>query len=122
LVDTNLRQDQINQEISNDFRKKQAALASIRPVLRDGRIGLRINADGDHSPVPEVPRVATRIVEGAAYAVPDRSESSLSQDCERLRMDALLTTWMVLEFQKWHDLQKSAWQQQWLDQGQQGSP
>lgn len=101
VFDTNLRQDQINQEISHEFKEKQAALASSLPVVRDGRIGLRINTDGDHSPVPEVPGVASRIVEGAAHAVPD-SEVNGEVTCARLVSDSTETTLMLVAFQRWY--------------------
>lgn len=110
-AETTHRQFQINQEISDELKKKQAALASSIPVVRDGRNGMFINSDSYHSPVPEVPRAAARVDDEAAYVVPDRAGSSLNQDCERLNSDAALTTWMVLEFQKWHVFQKNAWQQ-----------
>jgi hypothetical protein len=105
VVDTNLRQDQINQEISNEFRKKQAALASSLPVVRDGRIGLRINTDGDHSPVPEVARVASRVDEGAADAVPDPLIKEADKSCEKLALDAAETTLLLLAIQSWYTRQ-----------------
>lgn len=101
VVDANLRQDQINQEISYEFRKKQAALASGLPVVRDGRIGLRINADGDHSTVPEVPGVASRVVEGTAHAVPD-PEVNGEVTCARLVSDSTETTLMLISIQSWY--------------------
>ena len=104
VVDTNLRQNQINQEISNEFRKKQAALASSLPVVRDGRIGLRINADGDHSPVPEVSGVADRIEASASDALPTSQLKFQDINCQQLLKDAADTTLMLIEIQKWHQL------------------
>jgi hypothetical protein len=102
VVDTNLRQDQINQEISNEFRKKQAALASGLPVVRDGRIGLRINADGDHSPVPEVPGATDRVAPARSDPLPASSGDAGAVSCEQLSKDAAQTTLMLREVQRWY--------------------
>jgi hypothetical protein len=102
VVDANLRQDQINQEISHEFKKKQAALASSLPVVRDGLIGLRINADGDHSPVPEVPGATDRAAPARADPLPASSRDTGTVSCEQLSKDAAQTTLMLLEVQRWY--------------------
>lgn len=104
VVDTHMRQDQINQEISNEFNKKQAALASSLPVVRDGHIGLLFQADRDHGPVPEVPSAAARVEAVAANYVFDTTESLNVLNCSQLFKDAQTTTLMLLELQRWHQL------------------
>ncbi|MGV0984388.1 MAG: hypothetical protein ACOYB2_07520 [Limnohabitans sp.] len=101
VVDTNLRQDQINQEISNEFRKQQAALASIRPVVCDGRIGLRINPDGEDSPVPEVPGATASAAPTRSDTLPAPQGDAGAVSCEQLSKDAAQTTLMLVEIQRW---------------------
>lgn len=104
VVDTNLRQDQINQELSHEFKKKQAALASSLPVVHDSRIGLRINAYSDHRPVPEVPGATARVETDSSNLVSNPVETLTDVDCKQLIKDAQSTTLMLLAFQRWHQM------------------
>lgn len=107
VVEAHLRQDQINQEISNEFKKKQAALASSLPVVRDGSIGLRINADGDHSPVPEVPGATERVAPARSDSLPAYSGGAGAVSCGQLTKDAAQTTLMLVEVQRWYRAQSA---------------
>lgn len=64
--------------------------------MRDGRIGLRINADVDHSPVPEVPGATARVETDFSDLVSNPVETLTYVDCKQLIKDAQSTTLMLL--------------------------
>ena len=94
------QQSTINQEISNDFQKAKAAIATDRLHLL-ARVPVRVRVDTPDSPgpVPAIPDVATRT--DAATADPGPSTV-----CEKLAEDAAQTTLMVVEFQRWYREQR----------------
>ena len=97
-----VQQSTINQEISNDFKKAKAAIATDRLHLL-ARVPVRVRIDAtDHpDPVPAVPVIAA----GVDAATADPVSAAV---CEKLAEDAALTTLMVVEFQRWHREQREA--------------
>ena len=107
-ADVQQSQSQINQEISNEFQKKKDILAGLRPALRGGDVGLRIQPSHDPSTLPAVSAIAAGVEAGTADAVPDSAGHANSIQCEQLAQDAAQTTLMVLELQQWHARQAAA--------------
>ena len=98
-----VQQSDINQEISNDFQKAKAAIAADRQHLLT-RVPERVRIDSADSagPVPTVPGVTGRADTAAADAIPVAERPTTSAACEKLAEDAVQTTLMVVEFQKWY--------------------
>jgi hypothetical protein len=108
VADTVRAQKTINQEISNEFQTKKGLLAGLRPVLRGGDVGLRIQPSQDPGSLPIVSTTATGVAAAPAYAVPDSAGLATGISCEQLARDAAETTLMVLELQQWHARQSAA--------------
>lgn len=98
----------INQEISNEFQTKKGLLASLRPALRSGDVGLRIQPSQDPGTMSIVSTTAAGIAAAPTDAVPDSSGLATGISCEQLARDAAETTLMVLELQQWHARQSAA--------------
>ena len=107
VADTVYAQKTINQEISNEFQTKKDILAGLRPVLRGGDVGLRIQSSHDSGNLPAVSSIATGIAAASTDAVPDSAGTATGTSCEQLARDAAETTLMVLELQQWHARQAS---------------
>jgi hypothetical protein len=101
-------QKTINQEISNEFQTKKGLLAGLRPALRGGDVGLRIQSSHDHGTLPIVSATAAGIAADPTDAVPDSPGLATGISCEQLARDAAETTLMVLELQQWHARQSAA--------------
>lgn len=108
VADTVHAQKTINQEISNEFQTKKGLLAGLRPVLRGGDVGLRIQSSHDPSTLPIVSATAAGIAAAPTDAVPDSPGLATGISCEQLARDAAETTLMVLELQQWHARQSAA--------------
>lgn len=108
VTDTLHAQRTINQEISNEFQTKKGLLAGLRPVLRGGDVGLRVQPSQDPGTMPIVPATAAGIAAAPTYAVPDSAGLATGISCEQLARDAAETTLMVLELQQWHTRQSAA--------------
>ena len=103
LADVRLTQSQITQEISNEYAKRSKLLADRQPDTRAGGV-CNVTATGGRD-LPAVPKAP-------AGAAPTRTDhvSAASGDegevsCEQLSEDAGLTTLMLLEIQRWYELQ-----------------
>lgn len=98
-----VQQSNINQEISNDFQKAKAAIAADRQHLL-ARVPERVRVDAADSAgsVPAVPDVAPRADAATADPVPVAAKPATSAACEKLAEDAVQTTLLVVEFQKWY--------------------
>ena len=97
-----VQQSTINQDISNDFQKAKAAIATDRlHLLARVPVRVRIVAPDHPDPVPTVPSVAARTDAATADAVSTAA-------CEKLAEDAAQTTLMVVEFQRWYREQRDA--------------
>lgn len=109
----NAQQFTINQEISNDFQKANAALAAERGHVFDRAapaIARRLRDDGatgNASSVPEVSGAATGANATPTDPVFAAGQPSGSTTCEKLAEDAAQTTLMVVGFQQWY-LRQSA--------------
>ena len=101
-------QKTINQEISNEFQIKKGMLAGLRPALRGGDVGLRIQPSHDSGTMPAVSAIATGVAAAPTDAVPDSPGLATGISCEQLARDAAETTLMVLELQQWHARQSAA--------------
>ena len=108
VADTLIAQRTINQEVSIEFQTKKGLLAGLRPVLRGGDVGLRIQPSQDPGALPIVSTTATGVAAAPAYAVPDSAGLATGISCEQLVRDAAETTLMVLELQQWHARQSAA--------------
>ncbi len=104
-----VRQSTVNQEISNEFQKAKAAISADRlHLLARVPVSVRIDAPDSAGPVPAVPDDATRTDAATADPVPATERSGPINACEKLAEDAALTTLMVVEFQRWHERQRKA--------------
>ena len=103
------QQSTINQEISNDFQKAKAAIATDRLHLL-ARVPVRVRVDTPDSPgpVPAIPDVATRTDAATADPVSATERPAPSDACEKLAEDAAQTTLMVVAFQRWYREQREA--------------
>ena len=108
VADTLHAQKTINQEISNEFQTKKGLLAGLRPALRGGDVGLRIQSSHDPGTLPIASATATGIAAVSTDAVPDSAGLATGISCEQLARDAAETTLMVLELQQWHARQSAA--------------
>ena len=108
VVDTIQSQRSINQEISNEFQTKKGLLAGLRPALRGGDVGLRIQSSHDHGTLPIVSATAAGIAAASTDALSDSAGLATGISCEQLARDAAETTLMVLELQQWHARQSAA--------------
>ena len=97
-----VQQSTINQEISNDFKKAKAAIATDRlHLLARVPVRVRVEAADSTGPVPAVPGIAA----GVDAATADPVSVAV---CEKLAEDAAQTTLMVVEFQRWYREQREA--------------
>ena len=97
-----VQQFTINQEITNEFQKAKAAIATDRlHLLARVPVRVRVEAADSTGPVPAVPTVAA----GADAATADPVPAAV---CEKLAADAAQTTLMVVAFQRWYREQRDA--------------
>lgn len=108
VADTRHAQQTINQEISNEFQTKKGLLAGLRPALRGGDVGLRIQPSHDSVTMPAVSATATGVAAAPTDALSDSTGLATGISCEQLARDAAETTLMVLELQQWHAKQSAA--------------
>ena len=97
-----VQQFTINQEITNEFQKAKAAIATDRlHLLARVPVRVRVEAADSTGPVPAVPTVAA----GADAATADPVPAAV---CEKLAAEAAQTTLMVVAFQRWYREQRYA--------------
>ena len=105
VVDVKLMQNQINQEISNDFSKKSVLLAERLPDLRS--VGLCNSAASGIRDLPPVSESATGTFAASPFAVPASSGDATAIGCEKIIQDAAQTTLMLDELQRWQRQQEN---------------
>ncbi len=105
VADVKLTQNQINQEISNDFSKKSKLLAERLPDPRI--VGLCNSAASGIRDLPPVSETATGTFAASPYALPAASGVAAAISCEKIIQDAAQTTLMLDELQRWQRQQES---------------
>jgi len=103
-ADVKLMQNQINQEISNDFSKKSKLLAERLPDPRS--FGLCNGAASGIRNLPPVSETATGTFAASPYSVPASSGVATAISCEKIIQDAAQTTLMLDELQRWQRRQE----------------
>jgi uncharacterized membrane-anchored protein YhcB (DUF1043 family) len=104
VADVKLMQNQINQEISNDFSKKSKLLAERLPDHRS--FGVCNSSAGVIRDLPPVSETATGTSATGPYAVPSPSGVAAAISCEKIIQDAAQTTLMLDELQRWQKRQE----------------
>jgi uncharacterized membrane-anchored protein YhcB (DUF1043 family) len=104
VADVKLMQNQINQEISNDFSKKSKLLAERLPDPRS--FGLCNSAASGIRNLPPVSETTTGTFAASPYAVPASSGVAVAISCEKIIQDAAQTTLMLDELQRWQRQQE----------------
>ncbi len=99
VTDVKLMQNQINQEISNDFSKKSKLLAD--RLLSPGGVGLCNSAAGNNRDLSTVPKGPLGANDSSPDTLPSPRGSQMSSTCEMLTKDAAQTTLMLQELQGW---------------------
>ena len=104
VADVKLMQNQINQEISNDFSKKSKLLAERMPDPRSvGVCNSTATSTRDLSPVSET---ANGTSAASPYAVPATPGVAIAINCEKIIQEAAQTTLMLNELQRWQRQQE----------------
>lgn len=105
----NAQESTINQEISNEFQKTQAAISTNgRALLARVPVRVRVDATVRDSAVSSIPDSPTRTVAVTADDVPVAEQSTSNAACEKLAVDAAQTTLVLVEFQRWYQEQLAA--------------
>ncbi len=104
VADVKLMQNQINQEISNDFSKKSKLLAERLPDLR--RVGLCNSSASVIRDLPPLSETATGTSAASPYSVPAAIGVAATISCEKIIQDAAQTTLMLDELQRWQRQQE----------------
>ena len=103
VVDVKLMQNQINQEISNDFLRKSKLLADRLPDPRF--VGVCNVPSAGGRDLPAVAETPGRAAPASTDPLPATSGHSGSVSCEQLSKDAAQTTLMLVELQRWYQKQ-----------------
>jgi hypothetical protein len=104
----------VNQEISNELQKANAALAAERGHVLERAspaMAQRVRDDsatGGAGAMPEVSGATVRTDAATADPVPPAGQPEISATCEKLAEDAAKTTLMLVEFQQWYQQQTGA--------------
>lgn len=106
VVDVKLMQNQINQEISNDFLKKSKLLADRLPDPRV--VGVCNVPSAGGRDLPAVAETPGRAAPASTDPLPAPSGNAVKVSCEQLSNDATQTTLMLVELQRWYQKQSSA--------------
>ena len=103
VADVRLNQSQITQEISNEYAKRSKLLADRQPDSRAGGV-CNVPATGGRD-LPAVPKAPAGAVPTRSDPLPAPSGDAGEVSCEQLSKDAALTTLMLIEIQRWYELQ-----------------
>jgi Na+-transporting NADH:ubiquinone oxidoreductase subunit NqrC len=102
-ADVKRSQEQINHEISNEFNQRSEKLAA---DLQSGSfVRVRSNSADSVGRVSAVSETPRSITEAASDPIPATSGDEGAVSCEQLSKDAVQTTLMLLEIQRWYELQ-----------------
>ena len=103
VADVRQSQLQISQEISREFAKSSKLLADRQPDTRAGGL-CNVPATGGRD-LPAVPKAPAGAVPTRSDPLPAPSGDAGEVSCEQLSKDAALTTLMLIEIQRWYELQ-----------------
>jgi hypothetical protein len=106
VADVKLMQNQINQEISNDFSKKSNLLASYLSSVSFDRMYNTATIYGGNLSSISTDTAETSKVTSDVLPAPSSDEVKLS--CGKLTEDAAQTTLMLVEIQHWLESQSQA--------------
>ena len=106
VTDVKLMQNQINQEISNDFSKKSKLLAERLPDPRS--VGVCISASSGGGDLSAVPATSGSVAKAASDDLPSPPGDEGGLSCSQLANDAAQTTLMLVEIQHWLERQLQA--------------
>lgn len=105
----NAQESAINQEISNEFQKSKAAIATNgRDLLARVPVRVRVDAAGRDSAVPSIPDSPSRSASVTTDPIPAAEQPSGNAICEKLAEDAAQTTLMLVDLQRWYREQAAA--------------
>jgi hypothetical protein len=103
VADVRQSQTQITQEISNEYAKRSKLLDDRQPDSRVGRM-CNVPATGGRD-LPAVPKAPAGAAPTRSDPLPAPSGDAGEVSCEQLSKDAALSTLMLLEIQRWYELQ-----------------
>jgi hypothetical protein len=103
VADVKLMQNQINQEISNDFSKKSKLLAERLPDPRI--VGMCYSSSSGERGLSAVPTTPGSVVKAASNDLPAASGDEGALNCSKLADDSSQTTLMLVEIQLWLERQ-----------------
>jgi Na+-transporting NADH:ubiquinone oxidoreductase subunit NqrC len=102
-ADIKRSQEQINHEISNEFNQRSEKLAA--DFQSGSFVRVRSNSADSVGRVSAISETPRSIAEVASDPIPATSGNEKSVSCEQLSKDAVQTTLMLLEIQRWYQLQ-----------------
>jgi uncharacterized membrane-anchored protein YhcB (DUF1043 family) len=106
VADVKLMQNQINQEISNDFSKKSKLLAE---RMRDHHaVGVCHVDSSGASDLSSVSTTTGSVAETSSNDLPASPGHARDVSCEKLAEDAVQTTLMLIEMQHWYESHSKA--------------
>jgi len=105
-ADIRQSQTQINQEISNEYAKNSRLLG--KRSLGLGSVGVCDSATASAGSVPTVSEASAGAASLSADALSLTAGDAGSVSCAQLSKDATQTTLMLLEVQRWYELQLQA--------------
>ncbi len=99
-ADIKRSQEQINYEISNEFKQKSARLAA---NWQSGHpVGVCCTPSDGAEHLPTVSATSSTVAEDATDSVPSASADERWLTCDKLYDDSAQTTLMLVEIQKWY--------------------
>jgi hypothetical protein len=107
-ADLQQSQSQINQEISNEYAKNSRLLGNRSLGL--GSVGVCDSATASAGSMPTVSEASAGAASLSADALSLAAGDAGSVSCAQLSKDAAQTTLMLLEVQRWYELQFQAFQ------------
>ena len=105
VEDVKLMQNQINQDISNDYLKKSMHLADGQSDVH--LVGVCNVATAGGGSVSILPECSAGVDATSTNLVPVAAADEVVTSCAQLVKDSAKTTLMLLEFQNWYERQAS---------------
>jgi hypothetical protein len=105
VANVRLTQSQITQEISNEYAKRSKLLADRQSDSRSGGVCNVPTTSGRD--LPAVPETPARVAPTRSDPLPTFAGDAGEVSCEQLSRDAVQTTLMLLEIQRWYQKQST---------------